>query len=593
MATMFPEEPISFHTNGEEDVFRFFQRCAKPDSECLCWYAPRFGGIEADFLLYTPWSGLIIFEVKDWTMDQIWIANQETVTIQVGKDMAVRENPMRQALGYRNILLELLKKSKIFDRQINGKLDLTFPIATGVIFPHATRESLLRSPLVPVLEDGRCITWDEISQFSDDPSGQKLRAWMLDKKHFWPLFRVHTRPQDLRTLRAILYPENEIHHEREHQDAQEEVVRVLDVEQENTARSIKSGRHLIAGPSGCGKTLMLAVVAANLARRHVKRILVTHFNLSLRGYLRRLLADKRVPLGKDLALVTPFYELCRTELGVEVTHSGEDGDYYAIVREDARRKLERNPDLRERWEAILVDEGQDFGPDMAEILRLLLKPGGTLVVARDENQNVYGNEQAWESATIDIPTQNRHYLHRVYRNTKAIARAATRLLPEGSATGKEEFRGTPGDQPSPDLCEDMNTLAARVAWLVEQQVSEKGGPIPMNEIAVLTLCAHAADGRDALDVIAEEIERLGLLTRRVTRDEHSKLNFDITTDSIALSSVHSAKGMDFRVVILLGLDQLSDCPADRRLAYVGFTRARERLFLPVLSRGGLVPLLDR
>lgn len=52
------------------------------------------------------------------------------------------------------------------------------------------------------------------------------------------------------------------------------------------------------------------------------------------------------------------------------------------------------------------------------------------------------------------------------------------------------------------------------------------------------------------------------------------------------------KGLDFSHVFLLGMDRLQpEKPRQRRLAYVGMTRAREHLTLAICGREGLVPVL--
>ena len=67
-----------------------------------------------------------------------------------------------------------------------------------------------------------------------------------------------------------------------------------------------------------------------------------------------------------------------------------------------------------------------------------------------------------------------------------------------------------------------------------------------------------------------------------------KLNSD--TQAVTLMTVHLAKGLEFPAVFLTGLEENlfpinaansseEDMEEERRLAYVGMTRARERLFL--------------
>ena len=84
--------------------------------------------------------------------------------------------------------------------------------------------------------------------------------------------------------------------------------------------------------------------------------------------------------------------------------------------------------------------------------------------------------------------------------------------------------------------------------------------------------------------LVDAVEARGVLARWAARDTASKRAFDITTDSVTVSTVNSAKGLDFAHVILIGLDQLDMAQATaRRLAYVGMTRARETLAIAAIA----------
>ncbi len=76
------------------------------------------------------------------------------------------------------------------------------------------------------------------------------------------------------------------------------------------------------------------------------------------------------------------------------------------------------------------------------------------------------------------------------------------------------------------------------------------------------------------------------------RDVRSKEEFEITADRVTVISIHSAKGIDFDLVYLIGLDGLSVTDANRdqliKTAYVGMTRAKYQLVIPYAQENELI-----
>lgn len=313
---------------------------------------------------------------------------------------------------------------------------------------------------------------------------------------------------------------------------------------------------------------------------------MTCFNLSLVGYIRRLLARKGASLGPDGVEVVPFYSVCERILGEPLTHA-EESEYYNIIVQEAQERLQGEHPLKGHWDAILVDEGQDFSPEMAHVLLALPPPHGVLTVAQDEQQCLYQPEDSgWEK--MGIAGLRLRRLQRQYRNTRAIARMALRLLPEGEPV--PELAGAEGEAPCWLQSADAPALVRDVADAVATLVREG---VPMSEIAILYAHSRMEGLASSLpESLLEAVEARGVMARWVARDTTSKRYFDITTDSVCISTIHSAKGLDFSHVFLLGMDRLQpEKPRQRRLAYVGMTRARKHLTLAICGREGLVPVL--
>ena len=88
----------------------------------------------------------------------------------------------------------------------------------------------------------------------------------------------------------------------------------------------------------------------------------------------------------------------------------------------------------------------------------------------------------------------------------------------------------------------------------------------------------------------EENEDATLLTFLASAALSSDMDDDKQGNAVSLMTLHSSKGLEFPVVFVVGMEQglfpsfrsLNDAAAieeERRLCYVGITRAQERLFL--------------
>lgn len=585
MATMFPAEVTSFTTAGESTVYRFLRRAARPDELFLVWYSPDIEDREPDFILLSPDCGLIVFEVKDWLPEQIIEIDPKTALLHIGGKDERRKQPLAQAREYVNSLLTLLGKHT--SRLPDGKPNLPCPVTWGAIFPHICRQDFQSCGLDKVMDGNRVLCWDDLHEDSPllrDASGQMLRRWL--REHFPPLFPFALSASQADFLRACIFPVVRLdvpQRGRLTASAQTQAILALDHEQENLARTFGPGKTLITGPAGSGKTLILVHQAWQLPRvdRRIRRTLITCFNLSLVGYIRRLLVRKGVGIGPDSVEVIPFYSLCERILNECLVHASEDGDYYELVVQESLKHLEGQHALKGHWDAILVDEGQDFSPDMAQVLLRLLPAHGTLTVVEDENQRLYQQDtDGWQG--FGIANLKVRHLRRQYRSTKQIAALAARAL--GVQPNLGELGGADGLVPtwlqSADGRAQVSDVAEAVAALTRNS-------IPMSEIAVLYARSKNQEASNLPEALVEAIEARGALARWAARDTASKRGYDITTDSVTVSTIHSAKGLDFAHVFLLGLDQLRpDDEKARRLAHVGMTRARERLTLCICGTGG-------
>jgi superfamily I DNA/RNA helicase len=330
---------------------------------------------------------------------------------------------------------------------------------------------------------------------------------------------------------------------------------------------------MLRGAAGTGKTMVVCARARLLRERHPAwRILVLCFNTSLASLLRRELpADPRTE-------VATFHDWAQTQLeasGVVVPPPpGRGTQWDGYWTQDMARLLLTA--FREQriaagaYQAILIDEGQDFVGDWYRALVQALDPAtGELLVALDPAQNIYGREVAWADLGLGVATQTR-ILEVNHRNSPPIAAAACRLIQslDGDAGGPRA-PADPADGPlaggaAPEVhrCATFESSRAdALAWIRERRA--RG--VPARELLVL--------GLSRLDMITVNAwlnsKGVDAWLPAVTPDG----------DGVRVSTIHAAKGLEAEGVLLLDAHHLqtrADAEA-RRLLYIAMTRARHDL----------------
>ncbi len=141
------------------------------------------------------------------------------------------------------------------------------------------------------------------------------------------------------------------------------------------------------------------------------------------------------------------------------------------------------------------------------------------------------------------------------------------------------------------LAEEVLERSGYRAWLEEEGTVEAEGRLQNLEELLGSMQefdsarAHAAQqgGRDVLPRLAEYLEEVSLA---------SVESETAASDQLTLMTVHAAKGLEFPVVFVVGMEEETfpfrgadpgadpeEMEEERRLAYVAITRARERLVL--------------
>jgi hypothetical protein len=607
MAQMYPTdiEDDEKATVGEKKVHRFLKEAAKPHSDFICWYEPTIGklGAEPDFVLFGKNLGLLVLEVKDWTLQQIKAYTPFEFTLRIAGKTEKKPNPDKQAKGYVNALMEKLKAFPEFLSDLPGhEGGLKIPIGRMVVFPNVDRRAYCERALHWLIPIERTLFSEDVAQGGEiltDPSGKKY----FDRVSGALPFRFRgMNHKAFEKLTLLMWPESQIAlplREGQGKARFQREVQALDEAQARLALRLKPGHQIIKGPPGTGKTLALVHRCCHLCKLQgkKKRILFVCYNIALVSYLKRLIHEKGLGTGEKGIHVYHFFQLCALVLGESLHYENEEPEYYEFVVEETLSRLSEGKHLVEPFDAIFIDEAQDFSSDMLRALLLLLKEGGDLVIALDAYQDLYRRRNSWSALGIKAAGRV-HHLRNVYRNTYEIYEFTQRFLekekkPEQQLALDLAFRG---EVPllrafgSADEVEDF--LVADLAEAVGTGEYKRSEIALIYDDKVYSGEHFAYDNRALPMRLLRRLDEAGIPATWVSQDVRSKEMFDVTTDRVSLISIHSSKGLDFDLVYLVGMDRIhvtdKTWPNIRMLTYVAMTRAKYRLVIPYVEETELI-----
>ncbi len=241
----------------------------------------------------------------------------------------------------------------------------------------------------------------------------------------------------------------------------------------------------------------------------------------------------------------------------------------------------------EAYHTVIIDEAQDLSPMALKVARRLVKNGSGegLVLLADPAQSIYYRGIPWSEGDVGIKGGRTRVLTKNFRNTRQVLEAARGViekclsLQEANEYIPPESTSRPGPKPIVTACETDQVEATEIA---EQ---------------ILRLCQRGLFRPGDFAVLALQKDRLKqirkvLIDHDIPCEYFRSDEFAILENHVKLVTMHSAKGLEFPVVMLASvndgiLPQLSDVRNEdeeeiekqRKLLYVSMTRAAERLFI--------------
>jgi len=425
---------------------------SKLEEDWLLWYDVPLGprNMHPDFVVFNPHRGLLVLEVKDWKLDTIRDIDRQSASILTPNGLKRVANPLEQARQYAHEVSNLLQR----DPQLtinSGRMKgtLLFPWSYGVVLANISRKQFDSTNLGEVIEPQRVICQDEMTESVDAEAFQERLWGMLPFTRSVPL----ALPQ-IDRIRWHLFPEIRIAAPTQNGlfDDQEaeipDILRVMDIQQEQLARSLGEGHRVIHGVAGSGKTLILGYRAEHLAKVCARPILILCYNRTLAKRLACTIAAKGLA---DKVLVHTFHQWCRAQLVAYNAglpeKTGDDNFYAAELVDRIIRAVDANIVPAGQYDAVMIDEGHDFQPEWLKLVAQMVNPStSSLLVLYDDAQSIYGREKRGKLSfkSLGIQAQGRTTILKInYRNTQEVLELASGIARELLKPSASDEDGVP------------------------------------------------------------------------------------------------------------------------------------------------------
>lgn len=537
MARMYPEVfPRKYDPNDPE--FIVYQSLKKLPDGYLVLYSKRLeGGLfgkaecEIDFIISNQRDVVICLEVKGGVLayngvNDLWMQN--------GKRM--ERNPDRQATAATHALMRALPKELS-----NANVDwaLCFPQCSVV-----RGQASLSVPVERIIDETKLLNIvDEIKRLE-----QEIRK-AFNKKG---MTTADSHSLIERLTRSIGFVE--ILGVRIAREA-EQMIQVTEEQCEVLADLEINPRMIVHGAAGTGKTILAQEFAKRLEADR-KNVLLLFYNRSISAKVRRAFERRS---NVQVSTFSSFAKRLTEEVDQNWwdAHEKKDDDFWHI--ELPSRLLEIPQKMLPRFDAVIVDEGQDFKPEWFEFLQGLLRDSTEtfFTVFLDEHQDIFHH---WKSFPC-LPPPARKVLTKNCRNTRSIVDYLNSVYP----TGMNFFERSPVGQPIVDrrvanAIDEQTQIVRDVKHLVNNEQITPGA-------IVILLNSPKADSSLA------NTRAIGGFPLESTYER-----YDPTAKKIYYSTIEIFKGLEADVVLVV-LGHRYQPGETANAIYVQGSRAKHRLYI--------------
>jgi len=477
---------------------------------------------EIDFLIFKQKQGLLALEVKGGSIGyngEQWLQNSKPL----------KESPYQQAKKNKYAI------SNYLERRI-GKIS-RIAFGHAVCFPDVFTEM---TDLPAEADPGITITGNLVNHL-DSVIPEILENYRKDKHRA-------LNAKESEAVRKALIPVFEYGTSlADMMGAAKQKIFNLTEEQCNYLDFIGDRKRvLVRGCAGTGKTVLALKKARELALDG-KNILLLCYNVPLGD----LLEESTKEIAGDIT-ATNYHNLCINKLqesGINLPQR-HDQDFWEIeIPDQFDRLLDKHP---LKYDAIIVDEGQDFKEAYWLTIEKMLKDNSYFYIFYDPDQNLYGSD-------LQFPIDEEPFVLKTNcRNTRQVCNTLKKYTDQEMKLKDDAPEGTPIVEIS---CASDHERRKELGRILHKLVNEEG----ISSDSIVILGGHRIE-----HTCLDGNFRIGNFT--IDPDAEPRSNV------IRYETYFRFKGCEADVVILLDVD-LKDKNWNRSAFYTAISRAKFLLYI--------------
>ena len=340
----------------------------------------------------------------------------------------------------------------------------------------------------------------------------------------------------------------------------------LDNEQKQVLALPLGVSHLVIGPAGSGKTNLLLLRAAYIYRSNIKHIAVITFGRVLREFLAT--GTGNYPFsGNQLTTYLAWGTALLKENGITFNSSGPFKEVRARLYAELKSlAAQRNAD--NVYDCLLIDEGQDYSADEMDVIRSF---ANHVFVVGDNKQRIYDKNGALDHLA---PACTVSKLSSHYRNGLKICRVADGIRNLVSHQDGLEASANYVESKNPSSVVERRSLSITdQVNMAATDVATQLRAYPTDFIGIL--CPR----REELDAVWTSLQKTPIAGEcQLQRFSHGYEPFSSAT-RVIVTTIHGAKGLEFRATHLLAMDTLRKFPLQKNIAFTAVTRTKTSLTL--------------